>query len=62
MRLKDLEQYNPITIQSHDNPDADSMAAGFGLYCYFKDLGKDVRFVYSGKNKIKKTFSITNGM
>lgn len=55
MRLKDLEQYNPITIQSHDNPDADSMAAGFGLYCYFKDLGKEVRFVYSGKNKIKKT-------
>ena len=55
MRLKDLEQYNPITIQSHDNPDADSMAAGFGLYCYFRDLGKDVRFVYSGKNRIKKT-------
>ncbi len=55
MRLQDLEQFNPITIQCHDNPDADAIAAGFGLYCYFLEKGKDVRLVYSGKNKIQKS-------
>ena len=54
MRLKELEQYNPITIQCHDNPDADALASGFGLYTYFKEKGRDVRFVYAGKNKIQK--------
>lgn len=55
MLLQDLEEFNPITIQCHDNPDADTMASGYGLYCYFKDKGKDVRLIYSGKNKIKKS-------
>ena len=55
MKLSDLEKYNLITIQCHDNPDADAIGAGFGLYCYFKDCGKDVRLVYSGRNMIKKT-------
>ena len=55
MRLRDLEQFNPITIQCHDNPDADTIASGYGLYCYFKDKGKDVRLVYSGKNVITKS-------
>ena len=54
MKLKQLEQFNPITIQCHDNPDADALASGFGLYCYFKDKGKDVRLVYSGVNQIQK--------
>ena len=27
MRLRDLEKYNPITIQCHDNPDADAIAS-----------------------------------
>ena len=55
MKLQDLEQYNPITIQCHDNPDADAIASGFGLFCYFESKGKDVRLVYSGKNKIQKS-------
>lgn len=55
MRLKDLEGFNPITIQCHNNPDADAIASGYGLYCYFKDLGKDVRLVYSGPNQITKS-------
>ncbi|MDE7253438.1 MAG: DHH family phosphoesterase [Acetatifactor sp.] len=55
MRLKDLEKYNPITIQCHDNPDADALGSGYGLYCYFKSKGKDVRLVYSGQNVIKKS-------
>lgn len=55
MRLKDLEGFNPITIQCHNNPDADAIGSGYGLYCYFKDLGKDVRLVYSGPNQITKS-------
>ncbi|MBO5293438.1 MAG: DHH family phosphoesterase [Lachnospiraceae bacterium] len=55
MQLKDLEIYNPITIQCHDNPDGDALASGYGLYCYFRDQGKDTRFVYSGRNQIQKT-------
>ena len=53
--LADLEQYNPITIQCHDNPDADAIASGYGLYCFFKSKEKDVRLVYSGKNKVQKS-------
>ena len=55
MQLLDLKDYNPITIQCHDNPDADTIGAGFGLYCYFKEQGKDVSMIYSGRNKITKT-------
>lgn len=55
MRLADLEKYNPITIQCHDNPDADALGSGYGLYCYFKSLGKAVKLVYSGRSEISKT-------
>ncbi|MDE6024204.1 MAG: DHH family phosphoesterase [Lachnospiraceae bacterium] len=55
MNLRELEQYNPITIQCHDNPDADAIASGYGLYCYFKDKGKQVSLVYSGRNEISKS-------
>ncbi len=55
MRLKDLEGFNPITIQCHNNPDADALGSGYGLYCYFKKLDKDVRLVYSGPSQITKS-------
>lgn len=55
MKLRELEQYNPITIQCHDNPDADALASGYGLYCYFKDKGKQVSLVYGGRNPISKS-------
>ncbi|MCM1272187.1 MAG: DHH family phosphoesterase [Clostridium sp.] len=55
MKLRELEQYNPITIQCHDNPDADALASGYGLYCYFRDKGKQVSLVYSGRNEISKS-------
>lgn len=55
MRLSDLDGYDKITIQCHDNPDADALASGYGLYCYFQSKGKDVRLVYSGKNIIQKS-------
>ena len=54
MKLKDLCSFNDIVIQCHDNPDADALASGFGLYTYFKSKGKDVRFIYRGRNKIQK--------
>ncbi len=54
MRLSDFDNYNTITIQCHDNPDADALGAGYGLYCYFLSKGKDVHLVYSGRNTISK--------
>lgn len=55
MRLSDLATYNPITIQCHDNPDADAIASGYALYTYFREKGNDVRLVYSGMNRIHKS-------
>lgn len=55
MRLADLEQYETITVQCHDNPDADALASGYGLYCYFRSRNKDVRLVYSGRSRIQKS-------
>lgn len=55
MRLSELEKYDKITIQCHDNPDADALASGYGLYCYFQSKEKDVRLVYSGRNQIQKS-------
>lgn len=54
MRLADLDGYSLITIQCHDNPDADAIGSGFGLYTYFKSRGKETRFIYSGRNRIHK--------
>ncbi len=54
MRLQDLEKFNPITIQCHDNPDADTIACGYALYSYYTAKGNDVRLVYSGKNQVRK--------
>ncbi len=55
MKLFDLEKFDKITIQCHDNPDADALASGYGLYCYFKSKGKEVQFIYSGRNKMNKS-------
>ncbi len=54
MRLQDLLKYNDIVIQCHDNPDADAIASGYGVYTYLKDHGKNVCLVYSGAHKIQK--------
>lgn len=55
MKLSQLEKYNNIVIQIHDNPDADALGSGFSMYNYFKSLGKNVRLIYSGRNEIKKS-------
>lgn len=54
MKLSQLCQYDNIYIQTHDNPDADAIASGFGLYTYFMNHKKNVTFFYSGKNRIQK--------
>ena len=54
MQLSDLSTYNPITIQCHDNPDADAIASGFALYTYFQQAGKEVQLIYSGRNQVQK--------
>ena len=54
MLLSQLERFNKITIQCHDNPDADALASGYSLYTYFKRLNKDVKLIYSGFFKIQK--------
>ncbi|MDD3413078.1 MAG: DHH family phosphoesterase [Lachnospiraceae bacterium] len=55
MILEELSKFNDITIQCHDNPDADALASGFGLYLYFESLHKNVELVYCGNNLIHKS-------
>lgn len=54
MTLSELLVYDDIVIQTHDNPDPDALASAFGLYLFFKEKGKAVRIVYSGRNRITK--------
>ena len=55
MRLSELLSYEKIVVQCHDNPDADALASGFGVYFYFKAQGKNVRFIYGGRYPIQKS-------
>ena len=53
--IAELERYDDITVQCHDNPDPDALASGFVLCSYFTSRGKNARFVYSGINIISKS-------
>ncbi|MCM1101207.1 MAG: DHH family phosphoesterase [Clostridium sp.] len=55
MKLNELLAYNSIVVQCHDNPDADALASGFGVYTYLKEKGRDVRLVYGGRYPIQKS-------
>ena len=55
MKLADLLKFNQIVIQCHDNPDADAIASGYGLYTFFLSKGKDVRLIYGGQYTIQKS-------
>ncbi|MCI8516943.1 MAG: recombinase RecJ [Hungatella sp.] len=55
LRLGDLLQYDDIAIQCHDNPDADAIASGYGIYTYLKEHGKNPRLLYGGKQVIQKS-------
>lgn len=53
--LQKFDSYQKICIQTHDNPDADALASGYGLYRYFVSRGKEPRLIYGGKNRITKS-------
>ena len=55
MKLSDLLAFNNIVIQCHDIPDADAIGSGYALYTYLRDNGKNVRFIYSGKESVSKS-------
>lgn len=55
MRLSELLNFDDITIQCHDIPDADAIASGFALYQYYKNHGKKVKLIYSGKLQVTKS-------
>lgn len=55
MKLSTLERFKNIVIQMHDNPDADAVGSGYALYKYFKSRGKNVRLVYGGSMKVRKS-------
>ena len=55
MQLKDLLKYENIVIQCHDNPDADALASGYALKWYFEQNRVKARFIYRGRNEIKKS-------
>lgn len=55
MKLSSLLKYDEIIVQCHDNPDADAIASGYGVYTYLKMHGKKVRLVYGGRNVIRKS-------
>lgn len=52
--LEKFSQFDTICIQCHDSPDADALGSGYGLYAYFRALGKSVNLVYTGTNWITK--------
>ncbi|MBQ4537525.1 MAG: DHH family phosphoesterase [Lachnospiraceae bacterium] len=55
MKLSDLLAYDDIVVQCHDNPDADAIASGFGVYTYLKSRGKKVQLIYGGRFLIQKS-------
>lgn len=55
MRLRELLVYDSIVVQCHDNPDADALVSGYGVYTYLKEQGKDVRFIYGGRYPVQKS-------
>ena len=55
MKLSELLKYREIVVQGHDNPDADAIASGYGLWLYFRLNGKKVRLIYGGGRPIQKS-------
>lgn len=52
--LKRLLSYKKICIQCHNEPDSDTIAAAFGVYCYLQMHNVDAVIIYGGSEKIKK--------
>lgn len=54
MDISRLLEFDNIIIQCHNFPDADTIAAGYAMYRYFRLSGKNPRLVYCGSRKISK--------
>ena len=46
MKLSDLLNYEKITIQCHDNPDADALASGYAVLKYLESKGKKLSLIH----------------
>lgn len=55
MQLSELLFADNVAIQCHNNPDADAIASGFALYCFFLSHGKNAKLFYSGTSRITKS-------
>lgn len=55
MKLRDLLQFDHIVVQCHDNPDADAIASGYGIFSYLQAHGRQVRLIYGGRQLIQKS-------
>lgn len=54
MKISDLLQFDQVVIQCHDNPDADAIASGWGVFRFLQRHGKAARLIYGGGNEIQK--------
>ena len=54
MRLRELLEFHTIVIQCHDNPDADALASGFGVYRYLQMHGIEATMIYGGSSSSLK--------
>lgn len=52
--LNEFRSCSQITIQSPDSPDADSLAAAFALFLFFKSRGKKTAWLYAGESPFTK--------
>ena len=52
--LKQLLQYKKICIQCHNNPDSDTLASAYAVYCYLTEHNVESWIVYGGEELIKK--------
>lgn len=55
MNLRELLKYKQVVVQCHDNPDADAIASGWGVYLFFEKNNIPVRFIYGGKFELQKS-------
>lgn len=52
--LRQFLRYQQVCIQCHNNPDADTIAAAFGLYRYLTAHGVSASMFYGGEQVVKK--------
>ncbi len=54
MQIEQLLMHRHAAIQCHDSPDADAIAAGYGMYAWFKSHGVEARLFYGGEKRLTK--------